>query len=64
MPTAQPKRRSDADQLRADLAAANVYAYRVAARAMIHPMRLSRILNGHLALSADLAQRIRQAIFD
>lgn len=64
MLTTQPPRRRPVDQLRADLAAANVHAYKVAARASIHPMTLSRILNGHIRLLPDVEQRIRRAIRD
>ena len=50
------------EQLRADLARAGVHAYRVASRVPMHPMRLSRLLNGHDKVTDELAMRIRAAI--
>jgi len=54
--------RRPVDQLRAEIAAARVHAYKVAARVPCHPMTLSRVLNGRLPLSDELAAKIRRAI--
>jgi plasmid maintenance system antidote protein VapI len=54
--------RRPVDRLRAEIAAARIHAYKVASRIPIHPMTLSRILNGRLPLSDELAAKIRRAI--
>lgn len=50
------------NDLRARLAHHGVYGYRIAARIRINPIKLSRILNGHVPLTDDLAVRILRAI--
>ncbi len=56
------KKKTTAADLRGDIAKANVRVYKVAALVDLHPSRLSEILHGHVPLSVDLAQRIREAV--
>ncbi len=50
------------DDLRAELARHKIPAYVVAARIRLNPVALSRLLHGHVPLTADLARRIMAAI--
>jgi plasmid maintenance system antidote protein VapI len=47
-----------ADDLRALFGRFKVPAYVVAARIRLHPVHLSRILHGHVPLTAEMAHRI------
>lgn len=49
-------------KLRGKIAERGVPAYKVAAEADLHPVTLSRMLHGHLPLSAEIAERISGAI--
>jgi len=51
-----------ADDLRAALSYHRKPIYIVAAAVGVHPVRLSKFLNGRLPLKPDLAERIRRAI--
>ena len=48
--------------IRAEIARARVPLYIVGARARIHPVRLSQILNGRVRLTRELEARITAAI--
>jgi len=50
------------DDLRALRARYNVPVYILAARARIHPVRVSRLLNGRSPLTPELATRLQRAI--
>jgi plasmid maintenance system antidote protein VapI len=49
-------------KLRGQIAEEGLLAYKVAAEAEMHPATLSQLLNGHLPLSDETADRIRAAI--
>lgn len=51
-----------AGQLRAQAAVARTPWYRIAARARVHPSRLSQVVNEHVPLTPEMALRIREAI--
>jgi hypothetical protein len=51
-----------AADVRAEVARGKVKLYRVAARAGLHPARLSLIINDHVALTPELADRLAEAI--
>ena len=50
------------DDLRAELARARIPIYILSARLRLHPVGLSKILHGHVPLSADLGRRVMAAI--
>ena len=51
-----------ADDLRAAIARSGVPGYVIGARARINPVRLSRILRGHVRITDELADRILLAV--
>jgi hypothetical protein len=51
-------REEEAISIRQKMAARRVFGYRIAARLRINPVRFSQLINGHVPLPADLAQRI------
>lgn len=51
-----------ADDLRAAIARSGVPGYVIGARARINPVRLSRILRGHVHITNELADRILLAV--
>lgn len=51
-----------AEDLRAAIARSGVPGYIIGARARINPVRLSRILRGHVRITPDIAGRILLAV--
>ena len=51
-----------ASELRGRIAERRIEKYLLAAAIGLHPSRLSRLLNGHLPVTPELAARIRAAI--
>lgn len=51
-----------AEDLRATIARSGIHAYIIAGRARVNPIRLSRILRGHVRITDDLAARILLAV--
>ena len=51
-----------AEDLRAAVSRSGVHGYVIAGRARINPVRLSRILRGHVRITDDIAARILLAI--
>jgi plasmid maintenance system antidote protein VapI len=50
------------EDIRAAIARSGIPAYVIAARARIHPMRLSRLVRGHDPISPETASRILLAV--
>jgi plasmid maintenance system antidote protein VapI len=51
-----------ADDIRAELARRRLPIYMLAAMVGLHPIRLSKVLNGRVVLKPELAERIMRAI--
>ena len=51
-----------AEDLRAAIARSGIPGYVIGARARINPIRLSRILRGHIRITDDIAARIILAV--
>jgi hypothetical protein len=51
-----------AEDLRAAIARSGIPAYIIGARARVNPIRLSRILRGHVSITDDIAARILLAV--
>lgn len=51
-----------ADDLRAAIARSGIPGYVIGGRARVNPIRLSRILRGHVRITDDLASRLLLAI--
>jgi hypothetical protein len=49
-------------ELRARIAFADQPIYLVAARAQIHPSRLSQMLHGHIPMPEEIARRVERAL--
>lgn len=62
MMTKSPKSAADPGDLRAAIARSGIPSYVIGARARINPVKLSRILNGHLRVTHETAARILIAI--
>jgi plasmid maintenance system antidote protein VapI len=56
------EKQDSAFELRAAIGGARVPIYKLAAAINLHPSRLSAVLNEHVPLTSDLAQRIRTAL--
>lgn len=51
-----------AEDLRAAIARSGIPAYVIGARARVNPIRLSRLLRGHVRITDDIAARILLAV--
>ncbi len=51
-----------AEDLRAAIARSGIPGYVIGARARVNPIRLSRILRGHVRITDDIAARILLAV--